>query len=362
MDFLEEKTPKGYTLKIFADKGNFIVFDRKGQSIYTEDEEASPIHKLETIVFYGKNFFISMRMQGEYALFKVSKNKIIIPYNYSGETGLHYLLLDTPELIDMIPLKIIKYDDILPLIRLIDSGIKPDLIIVDNTITENDVVLIKNRFSEVKLLVAEEKTQKKPIDVTLSDVTHQEADKVLSEINLNMMSQNPVYLARVHLKRMYFQKVKQLLLDFDLSAVDAGYVLTIIKALKKEYESDRKMHKNIPILDELIHDFTFFEAVISNDTEKIMNLIEEVNSLSQISSYTTLLAKAKSMTGNDSLEYIDFENKIYEKKENLQSGKIDLKSLKKAVSAIPDDFLQESEKEGESDIPEPGIKGNETEI
>ena len=39
-------------------------------------------------------------------------------------------------------------------------------------------------------------------------------------LNLNMMSNNAVFLSRIHMRNMELSKINQLLLDFELTALD----------------------------------------------------------------------------------------------------------------------------------------------
>lgn len=320
MENFEEITQKGYVLNISPEKRSFSVFSRRGELIYTEDEDVSAVHRIDKIFFYGKNFLISRRMQGNYCLCRVSNNKIVIPYNYSGDSNLHYLLLDTSEIIDMIPLEIKHFSDILLLLKNIDSGVKPDLIVVDEKVAESDIVLIKNRFQDAKIKVTDDQKVIGSRKQAPKPIGSAEADKLLSEVNLNMMSENPVFLARVHLKRKYFQNVKQLLLDFDLSNVEADYIKTLIDIEVKKYEGSTNTARAPKIIQELLLDFEFYIAIMERNIEKVQLVLEKTKESSQILSYVTLIAKARSVIENESdLDMIDYENMIYEKKEKLES-------------------------------------------
>lgn len=323
MDNIEEKTQKGFVLNISPEKQTFSVFSRKGELIYTEDDEVSAVHKIDLIFFYGKNFLISRRMQDDYTLCRVSHNKIVIPYNYSGDANLHYLLLDTPELIDMIPLQIKHFTEIIPLLKYIDTVRKPDLIIVDEKIQESDIVLIKNRFQAAKIQRSNDQKIIKSNSYISEPISSAEADKQLADVNLNMMSRNPVFLARTHLKRKYFQNVKQLLLDFDLSVTDADYILNLIQIEKNQYESSTLTTATPRIINELIADFKFYTAVMQKNMEKVKEILENTVKKHQILSYITLIAKVRSVIQDESdMDIIDYENLLYERKEKLEAENV----------------------------------------
>ncbi|MGL4370845.1 MAG: hypothetical protein ACRCUT_14405, partial [Spirochaetota bacterium] len=199
----------------------------------------------------------------------------------------------------------------------------PDLFIVDRDVTGNDVVLIKNRVPGVKVTLADEViragiTAQRGI-ITDGPIEGRAVDEV-TDVNLNMMSQNPVFLARIHLRTMDLSKVKQLLLDFDMSAPDAGFIHTFIVGMLKKTDSDETLKTQKVRLAELADDFGFYTAVISRSESEVEGLINSVSDARTISSYMTLIAKARSLFDNqeDVLLITEFENKLLEKKDSLQ--------------------------------------------
>jgi hypothetical protein len=50
MDFIEEKTPAGYTIKIMPASWQFMVFDRKGASVYVTSESKKLVQKLLLLI------------------------------------------------------------------------------------------------------------------------------------------------------------------------------------------------------------------------------------------------------------------------------------------------------------------------
>jgi hypothetical protein len=322
MDTIEEKTPQGYVLKIYVNKNTFLVFDQKGKSIYADQASLKVMHKIPKIAFLGQLFSVRNRTRPDYNLYKVSKGKIVLPYYLADDKDRRYLLLDTDEKIDMLPIKLIFISTIRELIFQLDEGLNPEAIVVDLSITENDIVIIRNRFSTAKIIITERSSvagiskHRKAGEIEKESVR---AVDIIDEINLNMMSENPVFLARIHLRDMNISKVRQLLLDFDLSSVDADYIVTFINSIIKKHGSDDDSRRAVNMLQELVNDFKFYIAILNNDEDKVQESIDQITEIHVISSFQTYIAKVKSLLEDDdvNLKLVDYENMLFEKKEQL---------------------------------------------
>ena len=320
--YIEEKTPKGFTLKVIVKKSSFLVFDQSGGTVYSDPEGLKVIHRIPIIAFLGSTFAIRNRKISDFTLFKVSKNKIVIPFFMANERDIRYILLDTAETIDMMPVRILLIPSIMGVVREADPNMRPDLFIIDRGITANDVVLVKNRVPGAKVVLADEiaRTAGAPREVS-SEEMERAVDEVKS-VNLNMMSQNPVFLARVHLRQLDLSKVKQLLLDFDMSVPDAGFIHTFITSMLSKADNDEQLRLQKGRLLELADDFQFYIAVMNRNEKEVFSMIEAISEQQKISSFMTLIAKARSIleAHSDALLITEFENKILEKKDQLQGG------------------------------------------
>jgi len=315
VNYLEERTPKGFTLKIVQKKLSFLVFDQKGSSVYSDRQSAQVVHRIPAVAFFGNDFSVKSRALGEYNLYKVSRGKIIIPYTVYGQDENRYLMIDTDEEIDIMPVKAVFHEQLITLVKEIDSGLKPDYIVIDNNVPENDLVVAKNRCPSAVIINIMEETQKIEVEENPED-KRRLADE-FSDINLNMLSQNPVFLARIHLRNSAVARVKQLLLDFDLSSIDAGYILTFIRTMLKNSSDELSKIKNQ--LADLENDFAFYVSVVDKNLEEVQRRISTAENSQALSSYKTILAKARSVYDeNGTDEKMDeIEQMIIDRREEI---------------------------------------------
>lgn len=321
--YIEEKTPKGYTIKIIVKKNSFLVFDQRGSTVYADPAGMKILHKIPAIAFLGKSFTVRNRKVSDFTFCKVSRGKVIVPFYVAGDKDMRYLLLETSEGTDLIPVKIIFMPHVAVIAREAEAGNRPDLFILDDNATESDVVVIKNRMPNSRIIRADEVVRAgivAPKETVSEENRPSRATDVLEDVNLNVLSNNPVFLARVHLRQNDFTKVKQLLLDFDMVVADAGFILSFIDTMIKKSEFDPILGLTRPKLFELHDDFAFYVALLEKNAKTVEELISTMNEQNTYLSYMTLIAKARSMciSQHDALLMTEFENMIMERKEVIK--------------------------------------------
>ncbi len=327
MDYIEEKTPKGISIKILKDKWKFLAFDRNGSSIYSDEHEMKVMHKVLLIAFLGEYFRVHNNYNRELSLIRVSRSKLVIPYDRQGFEKSRYLLMNFEGKLDMVPVRLLGVDTIGNLIRMIDSGQSPDYIVVDKDVTKNDVVVIKNRCPGIDIIVAEGKKEITEISKISSESTTETGERratdILKDVNLNIMSQNPVFLARVHLRNMDLSKVNQLLLDFDLKSIDAEYILNFINTMLGKVGFKDELKKAESKLKSLKKSFQFYLYLLEKKDDEIKKMINGMEDKDELASYGTLLAKVKLLfpEQDDQLLITGYENLIWEIREKLNINK-----------------------------------------
>ncbi|HPS57332.1 MAG TPA: hypothetical protein PK514_04440 [Spirochaetota bacterium] len=314
MEFAEEKTPSGMTLKIMYKKGMFLLFNEKGESIYADFDGRSLLHKTPRIVFIGTSFSVERDYDREYTLLKISEGKIILPYRDMIEKKRKYIFLETEIKADMIPSEIKMVSGYSSMLRDIPADLGIDYIITDSTITETEVAVITSRYKPGKMII-------NPAASALHDSGLKQS-KEFEYTNVNTMSDNPVFLALMHLKRMSLSNLNQLLLDFDISALDIQYILYFIDEIFENRKNEPEVKKNINMLTDLKNAFTFYLALIQRDEETVKEKINSEHDPKKLSPYQTLVSKVRSMNPgrDDQLLFTEYENLVLERKEEIMSG------------------------------------------
>jgi len=313
MEYAEEKTPAGKILKIMYKKGMFLLFNEKGEPVYSDVEGRSLLHKTPMIVFAGTSFSADRDYDREYTLLKISEGKIILPFRDVIEKQRKYLFLDTDLASDVIPSELKLVSGYSSMLRDIPSDIAIDYLVIDSTLTETEVAVVTSRYKPGKILKTARISE--VADVILKPT------KEMEYININTMSDNPVFLALMHLKNLSLSNLNQLLLDFDISALDIQYILYFIDDILKNRDGDSDVKKNLNMLTDLQNAFSFYLALIQRDEAVVKEKIDMETDPRKLSPYQTLVSKVRSMNPGreDQLLYTEYENMVLDKKEQLLS-------------------------------------------
>ncbi len=320
MDFAEEKTPSGKLIKILFKKWQFLAFDKKGRSIYTDTEGKSLLHNVPLIVFLGKSLDFKHDYEKDYQLLKIRKGEMILPYIERTSKKVKYLFIPLEKELDMIPVRMLRVNDVAVMVKEYDVSLKPDYVIIDDEITSNDIIIVLNRYKI---------DEKNIIPATVPEPGPRYRDEPDLDIrtNLNVMSENPVYLAIVHLRSRDYSRIYQLLLDFELTALDTEYILNFITSRKDEIKESGN-RSSTKMLDDLYNLYSFYHHLLRKSDDDVKEIIEASTDLRQMASYRTLISKVKAQyPGSDEqILFTEYENIVIEKWEELkQTGRVGTK-------------------------------------
>lgn len=313
IDFLEEKTPSGNLLKIFLKKWQFLAFDKKGRSIYIDTMQTSPLHRIPLLVFVGRNFQVSREYNREYSLLKVRKGVMIVPYQDLQDRKTKYIFIFTDKRLDLMPVRIKSVPGVVDMVKEIETTLNPEYIIVDRSVTPNDIIVLKNRY-KIQDVIHLEQANNYSINESARYIRKEDS------YNLNVMSTNPVFLAGVHLRSMDLSKVNQLLLDFDLTALETEFILSFIKKKIETADESLLAKRNRPMLESLMTSFSFYLDLLQRNHDEIEAFINAIKDRSRLAPFRTLVRKVKSMhPGKQEQElYFQYEKLILEKQDSLK--------------------------------------------
>jgi len=313
MNFIEEKTPKGYLIKILFDNWQFLAFNRQGKSIYADKEGKSLLHEVPLLVFIGTTFEIKTEFDKTYSLLKIRDGSIVVPYLDLKDNRTKYFFLETDKEMDAIPVRMMQVGDVAQMVRDMDVAIRPRFVVVDDTVTPNDVIIIKNRYKVDEIVYLELANN----HFLAERLQIPEAEQA---VNLNVMSTNPVFLARIHLRTMDLSKINQLLLDFEITALDTEYILSFLQTALESTDTDPVMLKHKPVLLDLLNSFKFYHGLLEKNEQEVRDMIDSISDVKKLTPYRTLVSKVKAMFpgAEEQKLYTVYENIVYDKLEELK--------------------------------------------
>jgi len=286
----ERKTPGGYLVKVRLSKMTYVVFTPKGPEVPKGAKNNSIIVPVPRVVFLGEDFNLTHFRLGELSFVNVKSSKLVIPYQHGGSRDIKTIFLNSGSESDILPVIIYHFNTVKEVIALAEQGVEFHHIVADESLQRSDMVSLKIRFPTVNILILkkkiavtqdpkammlpDEKGENKPIDDSTGI-----SMRATNSANLNMNSDNPVFLARIHLRNLELDKVKQLLFDFNLTAEDIMFIRTFLDVMIKNANNKEELEVNkekLKILDEVFRlaamivrkDETDFEIELEKGLQK----------------------------------------------------------------------------------------------
>lgn len=249
----ERKTPGGFLVKVRLAKMTYVVFTQKGPEVPRGSKNNSIVVAVPRIVFLGSEFNLAHFRLGEVSFVNVKQGKLVIPYQHSN-TGneVRTIFLNSGSDCDVLPVVVYHFQNNEDLIRSRDQGVEMHHLVLDESYPRQDLITLKIRFPALNMLIVRKKIAvhkdaggesgaegSKGKESGIVDFNKVRAADIMDSGNLNIHSGNPVFLARIHLRRMDLEKVKQLLLDFQLKPEEVSFIRTFFSVMiRNEFDKE----------------------------------------------------------------------------------------------------------------------------
>lgn len=319
----ERKTPGGYLVKVRMSKMTYVVFTDQGPEIPRGAKNKSIVVPVPKVAFLGPDFNLSHFRLGELSFVNVKQGKLVIPYQYGTSNEIKTIFVATGSSSDVLPVVIHHFSRKEDLIAECDRTEIFHHLVVDEDIPRTDMVSLKIRYPSMNILVIKKKiaatsAQAAPEpdakDEKIVDYNKVRATDVISNANLNQYSQNPVFLARIHLRNMELDKVKQLLLDFKLNTQDVTFVRTFLDVMIRNENEKEELRANRDKLIALSEAFRLSILILGLNVAEFEAELDRGFSRDIASMIYTLLSKEQSESLEIEREIVLWEWKLRVKK------------------------------------------------
>lgn len=247
----EERTRGGVLIKIKPARLHCIVFFQnkpENSSIDGSMEQTIP-----AIAFIGKNFSLTLPV-GEISLVPSRGGRLAVPYRLSSSPGDKHLSLSCGSASDQFPVLLKHYESPRQFLSGEGSGHPFRYLVLDQSVPRIDMVTLKVKNPEAQMLIVQEnkspgynKPAQSPVapeNMRATDIAEQGGGD----------SRNPVFMARIYLRNLNLDQVRQLLFDFDLKAEEVEFIRTFLRIMIKNENGKRELQSvqsRLEVLDEL---------------------------------------------------------------------------------------------------------------
>ena len=249
-DDYEEQTRGGYLVKIKPQKLLCIVFIQNKPE--TSSLEQSMEQAIPAIVFIGKNFELALPA-GQISMVPNRGGRLSVPYRLTSSPGEKHLALSCGSSSDQFPVLVKHYESPRQFLTGEGPGHPFRYLVLDQSVPRLDMVTLKVKNPEAQMLIVQE--NKSPGYTKPEKSVNQEQVRATDIVEQGGGdSRNPVFMARLYLRNLNLDQVRQLLFDFDLKAEEVEFVRTFLKIMiKNEHDKDelKAVHGRLTVLDEL---------------------------------------------------------------------------------------------------------------
>jgi len=284
VQYEEKKTPKGFLIKVRLDKFTYVVFKDSGPEVPRGAKDGAIIVNVPFVVFIGESFDLSHFDLNGLNYVNVKSGKMVIPYTHGDSREIKSIFLNSGSDCDILPVVVYYFRTVQDMINLAEKErIRFHHLIIDEDFPRAEMVKLKIRYPLLNILIIKKKVvvrkqveeEDRASEAAGKDPDKMRATDAIREGSLNMYSGNPVFLARLHLRNMDLDKVKQLLLDFDLSTDDVIFIRTFLDVMIKNENKKVELERNRKRLVGLDKSFDLAAMVLAGENEKFEN---ELNS------------------------------------------------------------------------------------
>ncbi|TGK08825.1 hypothetical protein EHO60_12330 [Leptospira fletcheri] len=329
----ERKTPGGFLVKVRLAKMTYVVFTSKGPEVPKGAKNQSIVVPVPRVAFLGDEFDLSHFRLGELSFVNVRQGKMVIPYQHaSSGNEVRTIFLNSGSECDILPVIIFHYRESEDFLRAKEEGVELHHLVLDEEFPRQDLVTLKIRFPALNMLIIKRKVAQKleapggimpgkeelerslREESSIVDFNKVRATDLLEKGNLNMHSTNPVFLARVHLRKLELEKVKQLLLDFSLRPEEVIFIRTFLGVMIRNEENKEELKAWQLKLKNLDEGFRLVGMILEMKEVEFESELDKGFSRDIASMVYALLEKEQGEVGSKEQEIVLWEWKLRTKR------------------------------------------------
>ncbi len=305
----EERTRGGYLVKIKPARLVCIVFiQNKPETSALDKSMEQPI---PAIVFIGKHFKLGLPA-GDISLVPSRAGKLVVPYGLTTAPGQKNLSLSCGSASDQFPVLVKQYESPRQFLSGEGSGHPFRYLVLDQSVARLDMVTLKVKNPEAQILIVQENKSPgfQPEKKVNTDTVR--ATDLVEEGGAGELSRNPVFMARLYLRNLNLDQVRQLLLDFDLRAEEVEFIRTFLQIMIKNEHNKQELamfRDQLEILNDL---YRLCGIILSGRFEQFSDELDRGIPPRLASELKALVAnyRLKAKTKEEEIRYWEWEYRL----------------------------------------------------
>lgn len=257
------------------------------------------------MAFIGKKIHL-VKGPGRYILADIAGGKLRIKYNHGSPPVARTIGLQCSSLSDQFPVHIIHYDTVKQFIAKELSGHGYRYFVLDTDSQRIDMVALKAKNPDARIVILKPPEELVGPARTSKDIAAEKTRAIDLAGQGKADSKNPVFMARIFLRKLELQKVRDLIVHSRMTAEEIGFVHTFISLMvaNQANKSELKAAKNELVLLEQL--FKIGGIVVAGDRQAFEGCIAAGPLPEMVGQELCELASRKRQSAEDKLEELLF--------------------------------------------------------
>lgn len=267
------------------------------------------------VAFIGPEFRMVLP-EGRLHLVANRQGRIAIPYELGPESRQRFINLSCASVSDEFPVQVQSYPGVKQFISKAGEGHPYRYVVLEKSVLRIDMVTLKVKNPNARILIL--KDEPAPVKPAPRKADELKADRVRATDLARTtapgpeFSNNPVFNARIHLRNLELDRVKDLLNEFEMSAEEIEFIRTFLGLMIRNEQSKSELvpyRERLEKMDEL---YRLSARVVSRDQIAFEQELERGIDPEVAVDLARLIARKRKSAGNkeEEIQYWEWEYRL----------------------------------------------------
>lgn len=265
----EFRTPGGYFIAVDEESLSCGVYRGRVDGVSVEQVRASGV-KVTGVLFLG-NAVQPISGEDGFMLLPVRSGSIAVPYRSGPEGDRKVIQLNVRVVADQFPVFIRHSPEVREFLKNLSEVDRKKfrIVVLGPDVLRIDTVGARVAFPHARVFQTVAEGRKSP-----TVPARVRAVDLMGRPGMEHMSQNPVYMARVLLRRLDFKGMERLPIDYNLSREDVEFIRAFIDVMYKNERGSRELTENHERIGQLMKFYRIIDLIIRMERDQLDREVE----------------------------------------------------------------------------------------
>ena len=311
---VELVTRAGHVIKVKPARSTCIVYmDNEPEVVQLAGGRSTMDQVVPFVVFLGEDFQLRLD-PGHVELVDSRRGRVAIPYALGGGPD-RFISISCHSRVDQFPVQVQHYPSVKQFMAREGEGHPYRYMVLDQNISRIDMVTLKVKNPDARILILREEVRQevkpKPRASELAPDRVRATD-LAGGGGGSEFSNNPVFNARVHLRNLHLDRVKNLLNEFDMSVEEIEFIRTFLGIMIKNDQQKSELAEfeaELRRIDEL---YRLSARIVARDQDGFEQELEQGIDPVVAEDLGRLIARKRAAASNkeEEIQYWEWEYRL----------------------------------------------------